>query len=67
MSNGQAWDAVVIAKSRALLEESNRYRRVTIRHDDGRKDQVGVPRAMWKQSAIGDRVVQEASQGLRRA
>jgi hypothetical protein len=67
MSNGQEWDAVVVAKSRALLDGSNLYRQVTVRHDDGREVKVRVPRAVWKQIAVGDRVVQEAGQDLRRA
>ena len=67
MSDSQAWNAVVVAKSRALLDGSNLYRRVTVRFDDGREEKIRVPRALWKQIEAGDRLVKEAGQDPRRA
>ena len=67
MGNEQAWNAVVVAKSRALMDGSNLYRQVTIRYDDGREERIRVPRGVWKQIAAGDRIVKEAGQDPRRA
>jgi hypothetical protein len=67
VSNEEAWEAVVVAKSRALLDGSNLYRRVSVRHDDGREEKVRVPRESWKQIEVGDRLVKEAGQDPRRA
>jgi hypothetical protein len=67
MSDSQAWNAVVVAKSRALLDGSNLYRRVTVRFDDGREGKIRVPRDLWKQIEAGDRLVKEAGQDPRRA
>lgn len=67
MSSDQAWNAVVVAKSRALLDGSNLFRQVTVRHDDGREEKIRVPRDVWKQIEAGDRLVKEAGQNPRRA
>lgn len=65
MSNQTAWNAVVVKKSRALLDGSNLYRRVTIRHDNGAEEKIRVSRALWKQIHVGDRLVKEAGQDPR--
>ncbi|MET9021841.1 hypothetical protein ABZV93_17810 [Actinopolymorpha sp. NPDC004070] len=62
MGNDAAWTAVVVKKSRALLDGSNLYRRVTIRHDDGREEKVRVSRAVWKQVEVGSRLVKAAGE-----
>jgi hypothetical protein len=67
VSHEQAWNAVVISKSRGLLDGSNLYRRVTVRHNDGREEKVRVPRDSWKQIEVGDRLVKEAGEHPRRA
>ncbi|GAA3422284.1 DUF7489 domain-containing protein [Streptosporangium vulgare] len=67
MSNEQAWEAVVVSKSRAPLDGSNLYRRVTVRHDDGPEEKIRVAREAWKQIEVGDRVMKEAGQDPRRA
>lgn len=67
MSSDQTWNAVVVAKSRALLDGSNLFRQVTVRHDDGREEKIRVPRDVWKQIEAGDRLVKEAGQPPRRA
>ncbi|WP_027861118.1 hypothetical protein [Marmoricola sp. URHB0036] len=66
MSDATAWTAVVVKKSRALLDGSNLYRRVTIRHDDGHEDKIRVSRDLFKQLEPGDRLVKEAGQDPRR-
>ncbi|SNT48667.1 hypothetical protein SAMN05421812_107128 [Asanoa hainanensis] len=67
MSSEHAWNAVVTAKSRGLLDGSNLYRRVTVRYDDGREEKIRVSRDLWKQIEPGDRLVKEAGQDPRRA
>ncbi len=67
MSDEAAWSAVVVKKSRALLDGSNLYRRVTIRHDSGHEEKIRVSRATWKQLETGDRLVKEAGQDPRPA
>jgi hypothetical protein len=66
MSDETAWTAVVVKKSRALLDGSNLYRRVTIRHDGGHEEKIRVSRALWKQLEPGDRLVKEPGQDPRR-
>ncbi|OHV33404.1 MULTISPECIES: DUF7489 domain-containing protein [Pseudofrankia] len=65
MSDETAWSAVVVKKSRALLDGSNLYRRVTIRHDGGHEEKIRVSRAIWKQVKAGDRMVKETGQDPR--
>lgn len=57
MGNDAAWTALVVKKSRALLDGSNLYRQVTIRHDDGRGEKIRVSRDVWKQVEVGSRLV----------
>ncbi len=65
MNDETAWSAVVVKKSRALLDGSNLYRRVTIQHDGGHEEKIRVSRAVWKQLKVGDRLVKEAGQDPR--
>jgi hypothetical protein len=65
MSDETAWSAVVVKKSRALLDGSNLYRRVTIRYDGGHEEKIRVSRAIWKQVKAGDRMVKETGQDPR--
>ena len=67
VSKNETWNAVVVAKSRGLLDGSSLYRRVTVRHDDGREGKIRVPRDVWKTIAPGDRVIKEPGQDPRRA
>ena len=67
MSDQTAWNAVVVKKSRALLDGSNLYRRVKIRYDNGAEEKIRVSRALWKQIQVGDRLVKEAGQDPRPA
>ncbi|SFC00292.1 hypothetical protein SAMN04487968_10347 [Nocardioides terrae] len=60
MSDQSSWSGVVVKKSRGLLDGSNLYRRLTIRHDDGTESKVRVGRALWNQIDVGDRVLKEA-------
>ena len=57
---------MVVKKSRALLDGSNLYRRVTIRHHDGHQEKIRVSRDLWKKLEPGDRLVKEAGQDPRR-
>jgi hypothetical protein len=67
MSSADAWDATVVDKSRKLLDGANLYRQLTVRRADGQEDTIRVGRELWKQLAVGDRVVKEAGQEPRRA
>ena len=61
------WSGVVVKKSRQLLDGSNLYRRVTIKHEGGDEEKIRVGRALWKQIRVGDRLVKEAGQDPRLA
>ncbi|MFI5623567.1 hypothetical protein ACIA03_08890 [Nocardioides sp. NPDC051685] len=67
MSNDESWDGTVVKKSRAMLDGSNLYRRVTIRTESGETQKVRVHRALWKELEVGDRIAKEAGQEPRRA
>jgi hypothetical protein len=67
MNDEAAWSAVVVKKSRALLDGSNLHRRVTIRHDSGHEEKIRVSRAIWNQIKAGDRLVKEAGRDPRPA
>ncbi|MFI5891767.1 hypothetical protein ACIA5D_16805 [Actinoplanes sp. NPDC051513] len=61
-----AWSGTVVKKSRALLDGSNLYRRLKVRLDDGTQLDVKVDREVWKQLAVGDRLVKQQGQDPRR-
>ena len=67
MSKDESWDGTVVKKSRAMLDGSNLYRRVTIRTESGETQKVRVDRALWKELAVGDRIVKESGQDPHRA
>jgi hypothetical protein len=53
------WSGTVVRKSRRLLDGSNGYRSLEVRHDDGTTTRVRVDRALWKELEVGDRLVKE--------
>ena len=61
-----AWSGTVVKKSRALLDGSNLYRRLKVRLDDGTQLDVKVDRDVWRQLAVGDRLVKQEGQDPRR-
>ncbi|GAA0927480.1 DUF7489 domain-containing protein [Virgisporangium aurantiacum] len=61
-----AWSGTVVKKSRALLDGSNLYRRLTIRLDDGTKIEVKVDRDLWKSVEVGERLVKQEGAKPRR-
>lgn len=67
VANEDAWSGTVVKKSRALLDGSNLYRRVTVETDAGGTEKVRVERALWKELNVGDRLVKEAGQLARLA
>ena len=67
MSQDESWDGTVVKKSRAMLDGSNLYRRVTIRTESGQTQKVRVGRALWKELEVGDRIAKEAGQDPHRA
>ncbi|HTK66195.1 MAG TPA: hypothetical protein VL595_27705 [Pseudonocardia sp.] len=66
MAEQDTWSGTVLRKTRALLDGSNLYRRVKVRLDDGSTTRVRVDRALWKELAVGDRLVKEAGADPRR-
>lgn len=52
-----AWSGTVAKKSRALLDGSNLYRRLTVQLGDGSLLQVKVDRGLWKELEPGDRIL----------
>ena len=66
MTKHDAWTGTVVKKSRALLDGSNMYRRVTVRTDAGTMTKFRVPRALWHDLSVGDRMVKEDGQQPRR-
>jgi hypothetical protein len=67
MTDQDAWQGRVEKKSRALLDGSNLYRRITVRTDDGRMRKVRVDRSLWDDLSVGDRLVKEAGEHPRQA
>lgn len=65
-SNPKQWSGTVVKKSRALLDGSNLYRRVTIETDGGGTEKVRVDRALWRELEVGDRLVREPGARPRR-
>jgi len=61
-----AWSGTVVKKSRALLDGSNLYRRLRVRLDDGRELDVKVGREVWRELAVGDRLVKDPGTEPRR-
>jgi hypothetical protein len=56
-TNDETWTGTVVKKNRAALDGSNLYRRLKVRLDDGSERDVKVGRDLWKQLAVGDRLV----------
>jgi hypothetical protein len=67
MADQDSWQGRVEKKSRALLDGSNLYRRVTVRTDDGRMRKIRVARALWDDLSVGDRLAKDAGEDPRRA
>ena len=66
MTQSDAWTGTVVKKSRALLDGSNLYRRLKVRLDDGTERHVRVGREMWRELAVGDRLVKRTGADPRR-
>ncbi len=66
MAGEHEWGGVVEKKSHAAFDGANLYRRVTVRLDDGTSAKVRVPRNLWNDLAVGDRLVKEAGADPRR-
>jgi len=61
-TNKDAWTGTVVKKSRALLDGSNLYRRLRVQLEDGTKLDVKVDRDVWRELAVGDRLVKQPGQ-----
>ncbi|WIM99740.1 hypothetical protein ACTOB_003401 [Actinoplanes oblitus] len=65
-ADGRAWSGTVVKKSRGLLDGANLYRRLEVRLDDGEELEVRVPRGVWDEVRVGDRLVKPAGGSARR-
>ncbi|MFD9609572.1 DUF7489 domain-containing protein [Streptomyces sp. NPDC004288] len=54
-----AWEGVVVGKSRGMLDGSNMYHFVEVRLTDGDVTKVRIDRRLWKSIEIDDRIVKE--------
>ncbi|WP_329013167.1 DUF7489 domain-containing protein [Streptomyces sp. NBC_01601] len=52
-----AWEGVVTDKSRGMLDGANMYHFVELRLSDGRSTKVRIGRRLFKEVAVGDRLV----------
>lgn len=60
-----AWDGIVLKKSRGILDGSSLYRRLKIRLADGDTITVRVGRNLWNAVTEGDHVTKAAGQSPR--
>ncbi len=56
----EAWEGVVVKKSRGLYDGANLYRRLTVRTTAGTMVKARVDRALWDAVAVGDAVRRDA-------
>ncbi|MEV6347475.1 hypothetical protein [Actinoplanes sp. NPDC051851] len=56
-THADTWSGTIVQKSRALLDGSNLYRRLTVALDDGSELDVKLDRDLWQQVEVGDRLV----------
>ncbi|MBJ7901832.1 hypothetical protein ACIQMP_13770 [Streptomyces sp. NPDC091385] len=52
-----SWEGVVTDKSRGMLDGSNMYHFVQLRLPDGESRKIRIPRRLWKEVTVGDRLV----------
>ncbi|MDQ6525176.1 hypothetical protein RB608_16265 [Nocardioides sp. LHD-245] len=52
----EAWEGVVVKKSRGLYDGANMYRRLKVRTSDGSVVKARVDRDLWDLVAVGDTV-----------
>ncbi|MEU6818871.1 hypothetical protein [Streptomyces sp. NPDC046860] len=52
-----AWEGVVTDKSRGMTDGANMYHHVELRLTDGGSVKVRIGRRLWKDVAVGDRLV----------
>ncbi|WP_132117336.1 DUF7489 domain-containing protein [Actinocrispum wychmicini] len=55
-----AWDGVVLDKSRGMTDGSNMYRYLTVRLSTGATEKIRVDRDLWNSVAKGDGIVKQA-------
>jgi hypothetical protein len=62
-----AWEGVVIDKSRNMPDGSNLYHYVNVQFGDGKTKRIRVDADLWASLAAGDRLVKEVGQDPVRA
>ncbi|GGP55226.1 DUF7489 domain-containing protein [Streptomyces melanogenes] len=56
---GDAWDGVVIDKTRGMTDGSNLYHYVEVRLQDGTTKKARIEKALWETLNTGDHLVKE--------
>jgi hypothetical protein len=56
----EAWEGVVLDKSRGLTDGSNLYRYLTVRLSTGETRKIRADRGLWDSVAEGDGIVKQA-------
>lgn len=59
-SPDEAWEGVVLGKSRGMTDGSNLYRYLTVQLSTGEKKKIRADRGLWDSVAEGDGIVKEA-------
>ncbi|MBB5889961.1 DUF7489 domain-containing protein [Kutzneria kofuensis] len=59
-ASDEAWEGVVLDKSRGMTDGSNMYRYLTVRLSTGETKKVRVDRGLWNSVAEGDGIVKQA-------
>ncbi|MFC0540554.1 DUF7489 domain-containing protein [Kutzneria chonburiensis] len=59
-SSDEAWEGVVVDRSRGLTDGSNLYRYLTVRLSTGETRKIRVDRGLWDSVAEGDGIVKTA-------
>ncbi|AHI00958.1 hypothetical protein KALB_7600 [Kutzneria albida DSM 43870] len=56
----EAWEGVVLDKSRGMTDGSNMYRYLTVRLSTSETKKIRVDRGLWDSVAEGDGIVKQA-------
>jgi hypothetical protein len=56
----EAWEGVVLDKSRGMTDGANLYRYLTVQLNTGETKKIRVGRGLWNSVAEGDGIVKQA-------
>lgn len=61
---GEAWEGVVVGKSRGMTDGAYMYHYVEVKLSTGETEKVRIGRRLWKSLATGDSLVKPAGADL---